>query len=220
MRQRFAGAPRGVASSIASTTTATTKTARSTTNCVRASTATPMTTRASRSVRHDLRATACVRASSAQQKAGYATTSVSRNDASATHGTATLSAPTQSATSRPSPILRASRIHRDRSRRDQECVQLVRAGEARRDVTVAVKRRDQDRIELVDVRHQLAVQPWQQGAGLRDRDGEPLVVELVRHHEPVLHPRRRERENPAQEECDGDHRGAVDQVTRPHRRPR
>ena len=39
-------------------------------NCVRASTATPIATRASRSVAHDLRATACVRASSAQQKAG------------------------------------------------------------------------------------------------------------------------------------------------------
>ncbi len=68
-----------------------------------------MTTRASRSVRHDFRATAWVRASSAQQNAGYATTSVSRNDASATHGTATLNAPAQSATSRPSPIRRASR---------------------------------------------------------------------------------------------------------------
>ena len=78
-------------------------------NCVRASTATPIVASASRSVCHVLRATACVSASSAQQKAGYATTSVSRNDASATHGTAALSPPAQSETSRPSPIRRESR---------------------------------------------------------------------------------------------------------------
>ena len=115
-----------------------------------------------------------------------------------------------------------AREQKDRNRRggDQERVQPVRPREARGDVAVAEQRRDQHRVELVDVRDELPVQPRQQRAGLRDRDRQPLVVELVGHHEPVLHPRRREGENPAEKECDGDHRGAVDEVTRPHRRPR
>ena len=120
----------------------------------------------------------------------------------------------------PEPDPASEQEDRDRRRRDQERVQPVGALEARRHVPVAEQRRDQHRVELVDVRDQLAVQPRQQRAGLRDRDGEPLVVELVRHHEPVLHPRRREREDPAEEECDGDHRGPVEEVARPHRRPR
>jgi hypothetical protein len=96
----------------------------------------------------------------------------------------------------------------DRRGCDHERVQAVRALEARRHVAASVHRREQDGIELVHVRDHLAVDARQQRTGLRDRDGEPLVVELVRHHEPVLHPRRRERQDPA--ECQRERRDGAE----------
>ena len=214
------GAPRGVASSIASATTATTSTPRRTMNCVRASTAKPIATSASRSVRHVFaRHRVCQRQECpAEGRIGNDLGEQERRERDPGNGHAQRARPEREQPPEPDPA--REQKDRDRGGGDQKRVQPMRPREARGDVAVAEQRRDQHRVELVDVRDELPVQPRQQRAGLRDRDRQPLVVELVGHHEPVLHPRRREGENPAEEECDGDHRGAVDEGTRPHRRPR
>src|SRR5688500_1824923 len=72
--------PSPTAASSASAATATTNATARTANWVRASTATASDTRASTSAAVDFLATATVDARTAQQNAGYATTSVSRND--------------------------------------------------------------------------------------------------------------------------------------------
>ena len=59
----------------------------------------------------------------------------------------------------PDPDPAREQEDRDRGRRDQKRVQPVGALEARGHVAVAERGRDQDRVELVDVRDQLAVQP-------------------------------------------------------------
>ena len=189
-------------------------------NCVRASTATPIAASASTSVVHRLRSTACVEREQrpAEGRVGDDLGEQERREHDPRDRDAQRSDPERDEPPDPDPA--REQEDRDRGRRDQERVQPVGALEARGHVAVAEHRRDQHRVELVDVRDQLAVQPRQQRARLRDRDREPLVVELVRHHEPVLHPRRRERENPAEEERDGDNGGSVEEVTRPHRRPR
>ena len=92
--------------------------------------------------------------------------------------------------------------------------------EARRHVAVPVHRREQHRVELVDVRDHLAPELGQQRAGLGDGDRKPLVEQLVGHHEPVDDPRRRLRQDPAKNQRDADDSGAINESPQPHRRVR
>ena len=104
----LARARRADVQAIASATTASSSTARRTTNCVRASTATPIAASASRSVCHRFRSTAW---SGEQRPAEHRVRDdLGEQERQRTiHGTATVSAPAQSASSRPSPSRCASR---------------------------------------------------------------------------------------------------------------
>ncbi len=57
--------------------------------------------------------------------------------------------------------------------------------ERERDVAVAIDRRDQQRVELADVRDQRSVDTRERGTGARDADRESFVEQFVGHHEPV-----------------------------------
>ncbi len=56
------------------------------------------------------------------------------------------------------------------------------------DVAVAIHRRDQQGVELIHARNEHTVHPRQRGSRARDADREPLVEQLVGHHEPVGDP--------------------------------
>ena len=74
---------------------------------------------------------------------------------------------------------------RDAGRAHHPGVHRVRVVRAVGHEPVAEGRCDQERIELVQVRDQLAVHARERRAELRHADREPLVEQLVRHHEPV-----------------------------------
>ena len=66
-----------------------------------------------------------------------------------------------------------------------ERVQYVRVVQTVRDEPPCQERRQQQRIELVDVPDQLAVDVRQRRVELGDAQGQPLVEQLVGHHVPV-----------------------------------
>ena len=81
-----------------------------------------------------------------------------------------------------------------RGGRHQDRVQRVCAREPVRHEPVARDRAQQDRVQLVRLRHAHAVQRGQRRARAGHAEREPLVEQLVRHHEPVDDPAGRDRE--------------------------
>jgi hypothetical protein len=71
----------------------------------------------------------------------------------------------------------------------------VRLPEVVRHEPVQEHRGNEDRIELREAVHPDAVHPRQRQMRVGDRDREPLVEQLVGHHEPVVDPRGDEREH-------------------------
>ena len=76
-------------------------------------------------------------------------------------------------------------VHRQHSRRHHERVCNMDGVETLADRAMGEERRDQQRIHLVERRHQLVMDMRQRRAQPGDAEREPLVEQLVRHHQPV-----------------------------------
>ncbi len=82
----------------------------------------------------------------------------------------------------------------DRRRRHEHRVERVGPQEERGYEAVACDRSEQHRVQLVRRRHAYAAQHRERRTGAGDAEREPLVEQLVAHHEPVDDPSRRDRD--------------------------
>src|SRR5205823_163157 len=94
----------------------------------------------------------------------------------------------------------------DGGRAHDKGIQNMRVVQSGRYQGVSIERRQEKRIQLVDVRNELPVDAWKGRVGTCDADRQTLVEELVRHHVPVDDASREDGKTRAERKPEGEQR--------------